>query len=140
MKIAIGCDHAGFRLKQHIIRYIKSRRIPLRDFGTHSEDSCDYPDFAKAVAKAVAHKKFQRGILICGSGVGMAMAANKIKGIRAAQVYDLYTAKMSRLHNDANIITLGARRLSPRKAVQLLKIWLGTPFEGGRHLRRVKKI
>ena len=140
MKLAIGSDHAGFKLKEYIIRYLKRKQIPFKDFGTYSEDSCDYPDFAYPVAKAVSQKKCARGILICGSGIGMAMTANKVKGIRAAQVYDLYTARMSREHNDANIITFAAREISGPKAIKLLSVWLKTPFAGGRHLRRVRKI
>ena len=141
MKIAIGSDHAGFELKQKIVQYLKKKKITVKDFGTYSEQSCDYSDFAFPVARAVAGKKFDRGILICGSGVGMSVAANRIKGVRAVNVNDLYTARQSRQHGKANILCLGGRRLSAAKALKILSVWLKTPFSGkARHLRRIKKI
>ena len=140
MKIAIGSDHGGFALKEKLKVFLRKHAISFHDFGAYGEDAVDYPDFARKVAKAVAAKKYARGVLVCGSGVGVAMAANKIKGIRAVQVYDAYSAEMSRRHNDANVITFAGRRMKPSIARHLLNLWLKTPFEGGRHLRRVKKI
>jgi len=141
MRIAIGSDHAGFKLKNKIINYLKKKRIPYRDFGTYSEASCDYPDFAFPVARSVAARKFDRGILICGSGVGVTITANRVKGIRAVNVKDLYTARQSREHGDANILCLAGLRLKIKKAIKILEIWLKTPFSGeGRHLRRIRKI
>lgn len=140
MKIAIGSDHAGFTLKEDIKQYLRKKRYVLTDFGAFSEESVDYPVFAQKVAKALASKKAVKGILICGSGIGMSMAANKIKGVRAASCESIYTAKMSRKHNDANVLCIGSRILSKKKALQIVDAWLRTEFEGGRHLRRVKKI
>lgn len=140
MKIVIGSDHAGFVLKEEIRGHLDKKRIKWADLGAYSEDSVDYPDVANKLAKLVASKKADRGILICGSGIGMSMTANKVKGIRAAACESVYTAKMSRLHNDSNILCLGARLLNKRTALKLVGIWLDTKFEGGRHLRRVKKI
>lgn len=140
MKIALGSDHAGFKLKEHIKGYLRKMRIPFSDLGTFSEESCDYPDFGYKVAKAVAQKKFTRGILFCGSAVGMGMVANKVKGIRAVAAYDLYTARMSREHNDANVLCLAERRTSPALATRIVNLWLKTKFAGGRHRRRVRKI
>lgn len=141
MKIAIGSDHAGFKLKKHIIGYLKRNQISFKDFGTFSEESCDYSDYAFPVARAVAKKKYSRGILICGSGVGMTIVANKVRGIRAVNAYDIYSAEQSRLHGDCNILCLGARRLSKTKAIKIVDVWLKTEFLGEeRHLRRIKKI
>lgn len=141
MKIALGSDHAGFKLKEEVKKYLLKKGYPLKDFGTHSLQSCDYPDFGFPVAKAVAHKKFERGILVCGSGVGMTIVANRIKGIRAVNVYDLYTAKQSRQHGDCNVLCLAGRKISLPKALKIVEVWLKTPFSGEkRHLRRVKKI
>ncbi len=140
MKIAIGSDHGGFKLKEKIKLFLKRRRIAFKDLGTFSAEPVDYPDFAKAVAKAVASKKYKYGILLCGTGIGMAMAANKIAGIRAAVAHNVYTARMSRAHNDANILALGGRVLRTGTALKLVDVFLKTPFEGGRHLRRVNKI
>lgn len=140
MKIAIGSDHAGYKLKEEIKKHLKKRRIVLKDLGAFSEKSVDYPDIAKKVAKAVASKKYRFGILVCGTGLGMAMVANKISGIRAAVCHNVYTAKMSRAHNDANILSLGGRVLKRAAAIKIVDVFLKTPFEGGRHLRRVRKI
>jgi ribose 5-phosphate isomerase B len=140
MKIAIGSDHGGYKLKEKIKGFLKRRKIAFKDFGTFSEEPVDYPDIGKAVAKAVAAKKFKFGILTCGTGIGMAMAANKVAGIRAAVAHDLYTAQKSRAHNDANILALGGRVLRTGMALKMVHAFLRTPFEGGRHLRRVKKI
>ncbi len=140
MKIAIGSDHGGFKLKEEVKKHLKKRSIVFRDLGTFSEESVDYPDIAKKVAKAVASKKYRFGILVCGTGLGMAMAANKAAGIRAAVCHNVYTAKMSRAHNDANILSLGGRVLKRAAAMKIVDAFLKTPFEGGRHLRRIKKI
>ena len=135
-KIFIASDHAGYNLKNSIISKIKK----ITDLGPKSSDSVDYPDYAKKLSKKVASNKGSFGILICGSGMGMAIAANKNKNIRAALCYSMKNTKLSRLHNNANIITLGERLIDKNKAISLIKIFLSTKFEGGRHLRRVKKI
>jgi ribose 5-phosphate isomerase B len=140
MKIAIGSDHGGFLLKEEIKKHLGSLRVPFKDFGTFDEASVDYPDIGKRVAKSVASKKFRFGILVCGTGQGMAMVANKVKGIRAAVCHNVYTARMSRAHNDANILSLGGRVLTKAMAIKIVDAFLKTPFEGGRHLRRVRKI
>jgi len=138
--IAVGSDHAGFELKEAIRKYLESLEITVKDFGTFSIDSVDYPDYAFAVASAVAKGEFERGILICGTGLGMSIVANKVKGIRAAECTTPYLAEMSRRHNDANILTMGGRILSVEEAQKIVRVWLETPFEGGRHQRRVDKI
>ena len=138
-KIFIASDHAGFRLKKNVIsRLSKTKKII--DLGPESDDSVDYPDFAKKLSKKVASNKGSFGILVCGSGMGMAITANKRKNIRAALCYSVKNTKLSRLHNNANIITLGERLINKKKAFNLIKIFLSTKFEGGRHLRRVKKM
>ena len=138
-KIFIASDHAGYRLKKNIISKL-SKIKKIVDLGPQSTDSVDYPDYAKKLSKKVASNKGSFGILICGSGMGMAITANKTKNIRAALCYSLKNTKLSRLHNNANIITLGERLINNKKAFNLIKIFLNTKFEGGRHLRRVKKI
>ncbi len=138
-KIFIASDHAGYNLKNSIISNF-SKSLKIRDLGPKKKDSVDYPDFAKKLSKKVASNKGSFGILICGSGMGMAIAANKSRNIRAALCYSIKNTKLSRLHNNANIITLGERLISKNKAFGLIKIFLRTKFEGGRHLRRVKKI
>lgn len=141
MKIAIGSDHAGYELKNRIIAYLKGKKIGFKDFGTFSEESCDYTDYAFPVARAVAAGKSDRGILICGSGVGMTIAANRVRGIRAVNAYDLYTAKQSREHGDSNVLCLAGRKLKKQKALRILEVWLKTPFSGEkRHRRRIRKI
>ena len=138
-KIFIASDHAGYNLKRKILsKYSKSKKII--DLGPDTKNSVDYPDFAKKLSKKVASNKGSFGILICGSGMGMAIAANKNKKIRAALCYSKKNTKLSRLHNNANIITLGERLINKKKAISLINIFLSTKFEGGRHLRRVKKI
>ena len=138
-KIFIASDHAGFKLKKNIIsRFRKTEKI--LDLGPKSDHSVDYPDFAKKLSKKVASHRGSFGILICGSGMGMAISANKRKNIRAALCYSIKNTKLSRLHNDANIITLGERLIDKKKAFNLIKIFLSTKFEAGRHLRRIKKI
>lgn len=137
IKIAIGSDHGGFELKQLVRDYIEKLGYEYKDFGTHNGDSVDYPIIAKEVAKRVSGKEFDRGILVCGSGLGVAIAANKVNGIRAVTCHDVYCAKMSRLHNNANVLTMGGRVISPETAYEIVKIWLETEFEGGRHQRRI---
>ena len=138
-KVFIASDHAGFNLKKNIIqRFSKIQKI--LDLGPKTNDSVDYPDFAKKLSRKVASNKGSFGILICGSGMGMAIAANKTKNIRAALCYSVKNTKLSRLHNNANIITLGERLINKKKAFNLIKVFLSTKFEGGRHLRRVRKI
>jgi len=141
VKIFIGADHAGYKLKEHIKKYFDKVKISYEDLGTNSEKSVDYPDYAKKVSRKVAKNKNSKGILICGTGTGMVMASNKIKGARAAFAYDKYSAVMSRKHNDANILCLRGRRFSKNKAKELVKIWLKTPFSNKkRHKRRINKL
>ncbi|KPJ69181.1 ribose 5-phosphate isomerase [candidate division WOR-1 bacterium DG_54_3] len=141
MKIALGADHAGYKLKEIIKSYLKRKKIEFKDFGTHSEESVDYPDYAFPVAEAVARGEFERGILMCGSGVGATIVANKVKGIRAVNAYDTYTAKQSRQHGDCNVLSLAGRKLSRAKATKIVDVWLKTEFSGEeRHLRRIRKI
>ena len=138
-KIFIASDHAGYNLKNSLILKF-SKKQKIIDLGTNSKISVDYPDYAKKISKKVSSNKGSFGILICGSGMGMTIAANKTKNIRAALCYSKKNTKLSRLHNNANIITLGARLINKNKAFNLIKIFLSTNFEGGRHLRRIKKI
>jgi ribose 5-phosphate isomerase B len=140
MKIAIGCDHAGFPLKNEIISFLNDLGIEWKDFGTTSEDSVDYPDFGEKVSKEVSGGNFDRGILLCGTGIGMSIVANKFPGIRAALCSDSYSAKMSRLHNDANLLVLPGRIIRKDRAIAIVKVWIETPFEGGRHQKRLDKI
>ena len=140
MRIALGADHAGVALKADIKRLLDDRGIAYEDFGTDSTDSVDYPDYAAKVAQAVSDGRFDRGILFCGSGLGMAMAANKVAGVRAAPVVDTTSARLSREHNDANVLALGERVTEPGLAREIVTLFLDTPFAGGRHERRVSKI
>jgi ribose 5-phosphate isomerase B len=140
MKIAIASDHAGFELKEKLKKFLESLNYQYKDFGTNNNESVDYPDYALKVAESVSKKEFDRGILICGSGIGMSMVANKIPGIRAALCYNTETAKMSREHNDANVLTIGARMTDGKIAKDIVRVWLKTEFLGERHSRRVKKI
>ncbi|MCT4778020.1 MULTISPECIES: ribose 5-phosphate isomerase B [Exiguobacterium] len=140
MKIAIGADHGGFNLKKEIVGLLEELGHEYKDFGTHSADSIDYPDVAIPVAEAVAAGEFDRGILICGTGIGIGIAANKVKGIRAALVHDSFSAKATRQHNDSNIMTMGERVIGPGLALDLVATWLDTDFEGGRHSNRVDKM
>jgi ribose 5-phosphate isomerase B len=139
-KIALGSDHAGFALKEALEAHLKQQGYDIEDLGTHDTSSCDYPDFALAVGRAVADGRVDRGILVCGTGIGMVMTANKIPGIRAALCHDHYTAVMSRRHNDANVLVLGGRVTGEGPAGEMVQAWLQTPFDGGRHEARVKKI
>jgi ribose 5-phosphate isomerase B len=140
MKIALGADHAGYELKDRIKQHLEQQGIAVCDEGTASAESVDYPDYARAVAHDVSGRRADLGILVCGSGIGMAIAANKIDGIRAANVSSEYEAQMSREHNNANVLALGARILQPEEALRIVDKWLATPFAGGRHERRVEKI
>jgi ribose 5-phosphate isomerase B len=140
MKIALGADHAGYELKDKIRRKLEAEHYEVTDEGTMSSESVDYPDFARKVGEDVAARRADLGILVCGSGIGMAMAANKVPGIRAANVTSEYEAQMSREHNDANVLALGARILDDDKAYAIVEKWLHAEFAGGRHQRRVDKI
>ena len=139
-KLALGADHAGYQLKNHLAGMLTAAGHQVSDFGTHDSQSVDYPDFAASVGRAVATGAAELGILVCGSGIGVAIAANKIPGIRAATCNDLYTARLSRAHNDANVLTLGARVVGEGLAEEIARVFLATPFEDGRHARRVAKI
>jgi ribose 5-phosphate isomerase B len=138
--VAIGSDHAGFELKQAVVAHLRSRNIELLDLGTHSSERVDYPDFGVNVARAVATGRCQFGIVICGTGIGISITANKVKGIRAALCCNEYMAEMARRHNDANVLALGGRTTTPDLAVRIVDAFLAAPFEGGRHADRVKKI
>ena len=139
--IAFGCDHAGYQMKLALMEHLKELGFEIKDFGTDSEASCDYPEFAKAVAKAVVNGEAEKGVLICGTGIGMSMAANKVKGIRAAVVGDEFSAKATREHNDANVLCMGARVINLEQATAFLDIFLDTPFsEGENHIRRISKL
>jgi ribose 5-phosphate isomerase B len=140
MKIAIGCDHRGYDLKQKIMEYLPGIGHTFQDFGCYSTDSVDYPDIAKKVADVVVSESFKRGILICGTGMGMSIAANKIKGIRAALCYDAFAASRARKHNDANVLCLKGEDKESSSSLEIVKIFLSTEFEGGRHTRRLEKI
>ncbi len=139
-KVCIASDHAGFKLKESIKDFLINKHISIIDIGPMNENSVDYPDYAKRLSNRVKSKKSDIGILVCGSGTGMAMSANKIKGIRAAVCYNLKSTRLSRQHNDANIIAIGSRLTTKNNALQLVSVFLETKFEGGRHLRRIKKI
>ena len=139
-KIFISSDHAGFKLKETIKDYLRNKKVKFEDLGPRDDSSVDYPDYAHKVARKVKSRKSNVGILVCGSGTGMNIAANKHKNIRAAQCFNLKSTKLSRLHNDANIITLGSRLITKKNALKFISIFLNTKFDGGRHLRRVKKI
>ena len=139
-KIFISSDHAGFKLKETIKDYLRNKKVKFEDLGPIDDSSVDYPDYAHKVARKVKSRKSNVGILVCGSGTGMNIAANKHKNIRAAQCFNLKSTKLSRLHNDANIITLGSRLITKKNALKFISIFLNTKFDGGRHLRRVKKI
>ncbi|MBM4145275.1 MAG: ribose 5-phosphate isomerase B [Nitrospira sp.] len=140
MTIAIGCDHAGVDLKKDILSLLHDLRIECIDYGTNSSESVDYPDFGEKVSEAVSSGTIERGILICGTGIGMSIVANKFPGVRASLCNELFTAKMSRLHNDANILVIGGRIVGKDLAKEIVKTWVSTPFEGERHCRRLDKI
>jgi ribose 5-phosphate isomerase B len=138
--IAIGSDHAGFQYKEALKTYLLGEGHTVRDFGTHSPEACDYPDFIRPVAEAVARGEYQRGIVLGGSGNGEAIVANRIKGIRCGVCWTEQVAVWNRAHNDANVLSLGQRTISQEEAIKITKVWLATEFEGGRHLRRIQKI
>ena len=138
--LALGSDHGGLDLKRRIIVYLEENHIPYRDFGCDSADSCDYPDFGAAAARAVASGECDRGVVICTTGIGISIAANKVKGIRCALCHDPLSAEMTRRHNDANMLALGGGMVGPNLALRIVEVFLNTPFEGGRHQRRVDKL
>ncbi|WP_346885080.1 ribose 5-phosphate isomerase B [Clostridium sp. UBA4395] len=140
MKIAIGSDHGGLRLKKEVIKHLEKKNIEVRDYGTYTEDSCDYPDFAEKVAESVVAKEYDYGILICGTGIGISISANKIPGIRAALCSDTFSAHATREHNNANILAMGERVVGTGLALDIVDAFLGSTFEGGRHENRVNKI
>ncbi len=140
MRVALGADHAGFELKDALKRVLDGLGVAYHDFGTASSESVDYPDFAAAVGEAVAAGAFDRGVLVCGSGIGMAIAANKVAGVRAAVVSDVEAARLARQHNDANVVAVGSRLTPFDRAAEIVRAFLTTEFDGGRHVRRVEKI
>ncbi|WP_027339908.1 ribose 5-phosphate isomerase B [Halonatronum saccharophilum] len=140
MKIAIGSDHGGYNLKEKVKVLLDDLGFEYKDFGPANTDSVDYPDFAQEVSFGVSRGAFERGILICGTGIGMSIAANKVKGVRAALCHDLFSAKATRQHNNSNILAMGERVIGSGLALEIVKTWLGEEFEGGRHQRRVDKI
>ena len=138
--VALGADHAGWRLKDELAPILESEGLEVLDLGTDSDESVDYPDYAVLVANAVASGEADRGILICGTGIGMSIAANKVKGIRCALVHDVFSAKATREHNDSNVLAMGERVIGPGLAREIVSTWLDTEFEGGRHGRRIEKV
>ena len=141
MKIAVGADHGGYSHKEAIKKHLIGRGFEVKDFGTYNEDSTDYNEFAVKVAEGVRDNKYDRGILVCGTGIGMSVMANKVSGIRAALVHDLFTAEATRLHNDSNILAMGGRVIELEKALKIVDIWIDTVFSNeDRHVRRVSKI
>jgi len=139
--IALGCDHGGFGLMQEVIKFLEENNYEYKNFGTFSEESCDYPDYAKKVAEAIQKGECEKGILICGTGIGISITANKYKGIRAALCHDCFSAKATREHNDANIVAMGARVVGPGLATEIVRLFLTTPFSNDeRHIRRINKI
>lgn len=139
--IAIGCDHGGFALKQEIIEHLKANNIAFKDFGCYNTDAVDYPDYAKVVCKSVLDGECEKGILICGTGIGISITANKIPGIRCALCHDVFSAEATRLHNDANVIAMGGRVIGPSHAIKVVDTFLSTPFSNEeRHIRRIAKI
>ena len=138
--VAVGCDHGGFKLKEEIVAHLKANNVEFEDFGVFEEKSVDYPDIASVVCESILSGECENGILVCGTGIGISIAANKHKGIRAALCSDEFSAKFTRLHNDANVICLGGRVIGPGLACELVDVFLNTGFEGGRHALRVQKI
>ncbi len=135
--IAIGSDHGGFSLKKEVMKHLDEKGIEYKDFGTYTEESCDYPVYGEAVGRAVASGECEKGIIICGTGIGISISANKVKGVRAAVCGDCFSAEFTRRHNDANVLAMGERVLGPGLALKIVDIFLSTEFEGGRHARRV---
>ena len=140
MKIAFGCDHGGFPAKEEVIKYLLEKGHEVIDAGTFSDESCDYPEYAVKVCKSVLDSSADKGVLICGTGIGMSIAANKMDGIRCAHVTDLFSAEMTRRHNDTNVIALGARITDTQLIVKCIDLFLNTPFDGGRHQTRIDKV
>jgi len=140
LKIAIASDHAGFDYKEKIRSYLARNGHDVKDFGTYSSERCDYPDFVRPAAAAVARGEFDRGIVLGGSGNGEAMVANRVRGIRAGVVWNIESARLSREHNDANVLSLGQRMIPEDDLLEIVRLWLDTPFEGGRHIPRIQKI
>ncbi len=140
MKLIIGSDHAGFELKEFLKAFLRTRNIEVVDWGVANETSADYPDIGQAVAEKISRQEFSRGILICGTGIGMSIVANRFPGVRAALCHDLFTARLSREHNDANLLVLGGRLLGKGLAQEILRVWLESEFQGGHHQRRIAKI
>ncbi len=138
--IAVGSDHGGFELKTHIIKHLEEKGLEYKDFGCYDENSVDYPDIAEKVCRAINNKECENGILICGTGIGISMAANKIDGIRAAHCHDVYSAEMTKRHNNANVICMGGRVIGRELAFRIIDAWLEAEFEGGRHADRIAKI
>ena len=140
MKIAIGSDHAGFDAKEEVKRYIESLGHEVNDVGTYDRERTDYPDYAHKVTRLVTGGQAERGILVCGTGIGVCIAANKVRGIRAALPYSVETARLARAHNDTNVLCLGGRTMTRAQREEMTKVWLETPFEGGRHAKRIDKL
>jgi ribose 5-phosphate isomerase B len=140
MRLALGADHAGFELKEHLKLHLERRGHEVEDLGTRTSEPTDYPDYASQVARAVSSGRVELGLLVCGTGTGMAIAANKVPGVRAAPCADAESARLARAHNDANVLALAGRRLLPAEGEEILDTFLATPFDGGRHARRVEKI
>ena len=140
MKIALGCDHGALALKEKLIPHLEAKGYEVKDFGTYTYDSCDYPDFAGAAAQAVASGECDKGIVLCTTGIGVSITANKVKGIRCALLSDVMSARMTRQHNDTNMMAIGAAVVGPMLALEIIDTWLGTEFEGGRHQRRIDKM
>jgi ribose 5-phosphate isomerase B len=140
MRVGLACDHGGFGLKEELKTFLKSMEVDPVDLGCFDENSVDYPDFGIRVAEKVSRAELEKGILVCGTGIGMSIVANKFPGVRAALVHELYSARCSREHNDANILVLGGRVVGPGLAREIVKMWLETPFSGGRHQRRLEEI
>ena len=140
MKIAVACDHGGLQLKNALIKNMESQGYEVVDFGTYTKDSCDYPDYASKAAKAVAKGECDKGVVVCGTGIGVSIVANKVKGIRCALVHDVFSAKATRQHNDTNMIAMGQRVIGEGLAIEILNAWLHTDYEGGRHDLRIQKM
>lgn len=140
MKISLACDHGGYELKENIKKWLEERGLEVVDFGCHSTESCDYPDFAEAAARAVGSGECEKGIVVCTTGIGVSICANKVKGVRCALCADTLSAEMTRRHNNANMLALGAGILGKNLAQRIVEVWLDTEFEGGRHQRRVDKM
>lgn len=140
MKIAVACDHGGYRLKRVLVQEMLNQGYEVVDFGTHDEESCDYPDYAAKAAKAVASGECEKGVVVCGTGIGVSITCNKVDGIRCALVHDVFSAKATRAHNDTNMLAMGQRVIGEGLALEILNAWLHTEYEGGRHDARIQKV